>query len=117
MTARQQDLFAARDREVSATDIALLVSILSGRGWTKADRLSQLVIEHGLKWNDRKIRSVAHASKGHIISGQKGYKLTAEASPSKIQHASAWLRHQANEMNSRACEIDRVFNRKNFLPN
>lgn len=104
----QQELFKERDKNVTATDISILVSILHGKGWVKSNRLTHLVQQHGLKWSDRKIRAIAHASKGHIISGQKGYKLTAEATRDEIEHAANWLRHQAREMNARADEIKNI---------
>ena len=55
------------------------------------------------------------ASEGRIISGQKGYKLTVDATIQEVQHAAAWLRHQATEMNNRALQIDRVYHRKQPL--
>jgi|TARA_Y100000296_G_scaffold85495_1_gene121589 hypothetical protein len=56
-------------------------------------------------WSDRKIRAIAAASEGQIISGQKGYCLTACATNEEIRRAVAWLRSQALKMESRAADI------------
>ena len=56
--------------------------------------------------NEREIRS--HASESsEIISGQKGYKHVACATPDEISHAANWLESQAKKMSERACAIRR----------
>jgi hypothetical protein len=112
---QQQELKLVRRRGKTVTpeDVKALVSVLSGRDWTKAKALIAIVASrHNQIWTDRRIRATAHASKGHIISGQQGYKVTNESTVKEIQHAAAWLRHQANEMTARAVEIDRVYHGK-----
>ena len=56
-------------------------------------------------WSDRQIRAIAAASEGQIISGQKGYCLTACATNEEVKRAVAWLRSQARKMESRAADI------------
>lgn len=100
---------------VPQLDVDLLLSVLSGNGWLKANQIAeQIFVRKGLHWQERYIRAVAHASKGSVISypGSPGYKITTEATIKEIQAASACLRHQANEMTRRATEIDRVYHGK-----
>lgn len=85
-------------------DPRLLIDLLRGRGWVTCRTIQK---EAGI--TDRAVRNLAHHSKGQIISGQQGYKLTQEATIEEIQRASNWLRSQANEMRSRALQIDRVY--------
>lgn len=88
-------------------DPARLMQFLRGREWTTA---REIFNRSGI--TDRQARSLAAASEGQIISGQRGYKLTQEATIEEVQHAAGWLRSQANEMTHRALEIDRVYHRK-----
>lgn len=87
-----------------AGDLHRLSLFLTGRPWTTAGE-----IEAALGWSDRRVRTLAHASRGEIISGQAGYKLTREATMEEIRHARTWLRSQAREMIARSIQIDRVF--------
>jgi len=43
----------------------------------------------------------------NIISGQRGYKHIAHATPEEINHAANWLESQAKKMSERACAIRR----------
>ena len=110
MTEAQLTLLPEKAPKIGAEDVALLVEVLCGAGWLTASQVIAGIYEgHGLKWTDRKVRAAANGSKGQVISGQDGYKLTKEASMEEIAHAASWLRHQANQMIERAVEIDRVY--------
>ena len=61
------------------------------------------------EWKDRYIRQLAAMSHGHIVSGQKGYKITMECTPEEVRHAQNWLRSQAEEMTARSIAIGIVF--------
>ena len=76
------------------------VAALAGKGWVTARQLRDAT---GI--DDRVLRLCAEASEGRVISGQKGYKLTAEATPGEIHHACAWLLSQAQRMTDRARQI------------
>ncbi|HEX5177110.1 MAG TPA: hypothetical protein VFV83_08780 [Chthoniobacteraceae bacterium] len=96
---------ATKAPRVSEQDVEALRTFLAGGEWVKARDFPP-------PWNDRFLRAVANASGGHVISGQRGYKLTTAATIAEVQHATAWLRHQAGEMTRRAVEIDRVYHKK-----
>ena len=77
-----------------------LTSSLESGEWKTA---RELQTRTGL--NDRTLRSLAHESKGQVISGQLGYKLTKYATSDEVSHAANWLRHQASKMSDRAFQI------------
>jgi hypothetical protein len=79
------------------TETHELLSVLRGAGWRKAPELERV-----LGVDARTVRGMAAAAAGRVISGQKGYHLTAEADPDDVRHAVARLRSQAAEMNRRA---------------
>ena len=86
-----------------------MIDILSRSGWLSA---KEICIRKGLtpsEANRRIVRSFAEESEGKVISGQEGYKLTAEATAEEIHHAAAWLRAQATKMLSRASSIEAVY--------
>ena len=95
------------DRPQSKPDPTQLIIFLRGRGWITARQ-----IYHLLGLSDRKVRGIAAASEGQIISGQRGYKLTIESTLGEAQHAQAWLHSQSKQMDQRALEISRVYHRK-----
>lgn len=111
MTA-QLDLIAPPKPEVDPAEVLALESVLMGRGWMTAANVMIYAESGRRKWTDRCLRAIAHASHGAIISGQKGYKLTREATLEEVQHSAAWLRNQAKSMLNRAVEIDRVYHKK-----
>jgi hypothetical protein len=84
-----------------------LVSALRGQGWVTAKRLS-----FHLGTSDRLLRAFAEQSQGEIISGQKGYKLSAEATLEEIDHAANWLISQGKKMLERGIEIRRRAHQK-----
>ena len=104
---RQPDLFSAHGsadrRPVVDHLVDLLLHVLRGRGWTPAR-----VLGHELGVDDRAVREAASRSTGHVISGQRGYHLTREASLEDVEQATRWLRSQGAAMQRRAYQIDRV---------
>ena len=84
-----------------------LIVALTDRGWVSAKHLCQQ-----LGTDDRTIREAASLSEGRVISGQKGYCLTHQASVEDVQRAAAWLRHQGTRMIERAIEIERAMHRR-----
>ena len=96
-------LFATPAPAVSREDVSWVVQYLAGNGWQTAAQLKAR-----LYFNDRKLRAIASASEGRIISGQKGYALIEEATVEEARHAAAWLRHQGNLMIRRAHEIEQA---------
>lgn len=104
----QPDLFSAkRAPTVDEQDVAVLLIALDQRGWMNARELTRL--GYG---SDRYLRAVAAASHGQIISGQRGYARTDQASVEDVNHAAAWLEHQATAMTQRAYEIRRAMHRR-----
>lgn len=108
--SEQLELIKAKGPKVTPEEISALVAVIRDRGWLTASEITRTIC-----WPDRKIRAVANASEGQIISGQSGYKLTNQATIEEIEHAANWLRHQASEMTHRALQIDRI--RHGKLPN
>jgi len=96
--------------QIAATNETVLVAALSdllrGSGWQTAKQLAR----HG--FNDRALRAIASASKGQIISGQKGYALTRESSVDDVNHAANWLEAQAKSMLARAYDIRRAMHQR-----
>jgi len=82
---------------------------LAGNGWKTAREIREAT---GI--DDRVLRLCAESSDGEIISGQLGYKLTAEATPGEIIHAESWLLSQAKRMTDRARQIRVAMNRRRF---
>ena len=79
-----------------------MVRALKGRGWLTARQLGA-----DKESDKRALRAIAEESEGQIISGQKGYKLTAEATLEEIE-ATGWLKSQAKKMMQRWVDIQKV---------
>jgi hypothetical protein len=87
---------------VSEFQVDTMIAALRGKNWQTARALG------ARKENDRRIlRAIAEASEGQIISGQKGYKLTVEATLGEIAGTS-WLKNQGKKMIQRWIAIQRV---------
>ena len=100
----QLELIAPKLPKVNGDMVARLCAELKGGDW---------VTSRVLSWDgysERELRAIANASKGAIITGQKGYKLNVEATEDERKHAANWLRHQAREMLRRADEIELFHN-------
>lgn len=90
---------------VREEQVTALIELLKGRGWVRAK-------EFPVEWSERSIRAVASASKGEVISGQKGYALSREATLADCWKSRDWLLSQAKDMMRRVTEIDRVLHRR-----
>jgi|SRR5581483_7517435 len=100
---------------VTSSEVEWLINQLHGRGWRTAKDI-------GAKTENQKrsLRAIAEASEGEIISGQKGYKLTREASIEEIDE-TIWLKRQGDKMRHRWLQIQRVRHgkvrrRRNVMP-
>lgn len=103
-TQAELPLYVAKDSSATTADVESLYAVLAFRGWLKA----RDIITSRPHWTERKVRAIAEASAGHIVSGQEGYKLTQDCTPDEIQRACDWLRSQAKKMTQRALNIMRV---------
>ena len=100
----QPDLFAVtKATRVSDADVAWLLRALDGKGWCRTKWL-----QRSFDISDRTFRAIAAASHGRVISGQRGYARTDQASVEDVNHAAAWLLAQAAAMTTRAREIQRA---------
>jgi hypothetical protein len=90
---------------VTPAEIDHMVSLLRGKDWQTAAQLGAMT-----ELTKRSLRAIAEASKGHIISGQKGYKLTLEATTPEID-SMVWLKHQGEKMIQRFVDIQSVRHR------
>lgn len=82
----------------------ILIDAILERGWVTGHTLS---LELGL--NERHLRALAEDSEGWVISGNKGYKHTTEATPEEIRACVERLRAQARRMEQRAEAIGDVY--------
>lgn len=107
MSAIQLDLLKPGPPPVSAMDLAWMLGELRGQGWrTTADLGAET------ESAKRKLRAIAKASRGEIISGQLGYRLTREACQDEYLQARDWMNSQADEMKQRVIEIDRAWHNR-----
>jgi hypothetical protein len=90
----------ARRPDPMPEDLADVLRVLEGAGWLTARELSARIGK-----DDRTLREIASRSRGLIISGQRGYMASREATRDEVYRAVAWLRSQASNMNRRADEI------------
>lgn len=104
MTAQLDLALQAPIPEVTPSEVAELISRLRGRDWQTARDLG------AAKESDkRRLRAIAEASEGQIISGQKGYKLTLESTPEEVAGGTRWLRNQGQKMIQRSVDIQRIY--------
>jgi len=105
-----QTVLADTERKTASREMVIAFrEALSGNGWKTAREIREAT---GI--DDRVLRLCAESSDGEIISGQLGYKLTAEATPAEIIHAESWLLSQAKRMTDRARQIRVAMNRRRF---
>lgn len=88
----------------------MITHLLYGN-WMNSKRLYQsgLFSDMSLSNARRHMRECAENSQGMIISGQRGYKLTKQASQDEVHHCHNRLRKQARLMRHRADEIMNYF--------
>ncbi len=96
---------AEQGPHVSKFHVGTMLANLRGCGWQTSKELGA----HS-EANKRVLRAIAEASEGQIISGQKGYMLTLEATPEDVRDAG-WLKSQGEKMLNRWLQIQRVYHR------
>jgi len=92
---------------VSPADVQAMIATLRGRKWVSAADLGAAT-----ETQKRRLRAIASASGGEIISGQKGYRLTREAEHAEYWHARDRLSSQSEDMKRRVAEIDCVWHNR-----
>ncbi len=90
---------------VTKDDVASLLALLKGRGWTRGRQLRQ-----ELNVTRRHLSAIAEASQGKVIAGNKGYCLTAEASKPDLDSAVSKQRAQAYRTEQRMALTEQVWN-------
>lgn len=108
MTAQPSLFSAQKAPKVSDQDVAWLMRVLDGKGWWTAKQIQRVAYLKAT--SDRTLRAIAAESKGQIISGQRGYHLTSQASVEDVNHFLAWMRSQSERMRQRAAETQQVLN-------
>lgn len=88
---------------VPSGEVDKLIAKLAGRGWQTAEQLGA-----DTESKKRSLRAVAEESEGQIISGQRGYKLTIEATEAELDEID-WLRSQGKKMVRRWAKTRRVW--------
>lgn len=107
MTQMPLNLFARQaDRSRAAKYRNQVFDVLADGAWHRAKSLCAGL--PGL--TDRALRQIAEESRGTVISGQNGYRLTRFASTEEIDHCERWLLSQSQHMKERALEIRRARN-------
>ncbi len=96
---------AEQGPHVSKFHIETMIENLRGRGWQPSKQLGAAT-----EADKRILRAIAEASGGEILSGQKGYMLTREATPEDLRQAG-WLKSQGEKMLGRWTAIQRVWHR------
>lgn len=95
--------------EVSEAEVEAVCDWLTDRGWMKAAEIAE-----AFAMSDRKIRAIAEASDGRILSGpgSPGYRLfTGATEIREADRCASQIESQANRMLARAVAIRRRFHR------
>lgn len=99
----QPSLFQSKAPRVADSDVRQLLQALTNRGWRQGALLMRV-----FGWNERKLRAIAHATHGQVISGDRGYCLTVEASIADIDAFDARMAGQIAHMQQRRVEVQKV---------
>jgi len=93
--------------DVSPEEVDAICAFLHGKGWLRAAEIADAT-----EIDDRRMRAIAEASDGRILSGQKGYRFYDETTPAdEADRAAAWLESQAKKMLKRGAAIRRRYHR------
>jgi hypothetical protein len=93
---------------VTATDVnELIEALFRTHTWMTATDLG-----FHTENDKRVLRAIAASSRGHVISGQAGYRLHFEATADESRVALAGWRKMRNELDRRIIEAERVYHRK-----
>lgn len=85
-------------------DVEGFVELLCGRGWVHAH-----VLVAELNINKRHLRALAEASKGRVISGNQGYRVTSEAASLEVDTCCDRLGSQGRRMIDRCSNIRAIW--------
>ncbi len=107
--ADQFQLFAPRN---DAEKVQWLLDLLADGNWHHAAEALNARNMPPTEGAKRMIREAAELSEGRVISGQKGYKLTAHATAEEIDHFTRQLRSQAAKMTRRVIAAQNFFYRR-----
>ena len=104
----QLELTLSAPADPELEEVARLTRYLyeAGDRWVKARQIAA-----ALGVDDRKVRSLASASRGEVVSGPgcPGYKHVRHCDPEEVARVTAQLTRQAKLMADRAGEIRRRF--------
>jgi len=90
MNATQPKLFELDPGDAS---IDRLVELLKTYGWLTRARISELV-----NWDDRTVRACVEAAPERLVSGQKGFNVTSQATADELSAAARQSIDQAKKM-------------------
>lgn len=99
----------AKAPEVTDAEVSDVCAWLDGRGWVKAAEICS-----AFAMSDRKVRAIAEASDGRILSGpgSPGYRLfTGTTEIEEADRCASQIESQARRMFARAVSIRRRFHR------
>ena len=96
-----------RGPKIVQGEVDAFICALYRRGWVRASALGATSEKQ-----KRILRAVAAASKGHIISGQGGYRLAFEATADEHRKFVSWFKAQEDQMRQRRVDAERVYHRK-----
>ena len=82
-----------------------------GKRWVKGKELCEAIGWPDHENSRRKLRGIAEASNGVIISSNDGYALIGSCTPEEVRHAVARIRHQGRLMIARSIKIERAYHR------
>lgn len=93
---------------VTATDVNELIEAL----FRTHDWMTAADLGFHTENDKRKLRAIAAASGGHVISGQAGYRLHFEATADESRVSIGGLRTMRNGLDRRIIDAERVYHRK-----
>jgi hypothetical protein len=94
---------------VTEENVKFAIAQMKGCDWQTARELCAKLGWPATDSNLRWFRSVAHASKGQIAGGQRGYKLIDDMTREEYHRFRNWMNSQCDEMKRRLIESDRVW--------
>ena len=108
---------------VSDEEVRTLCAVLRCKGWLRAAEIADDLAHESndparrLHWSDRKIRAIAEASDGAVVSypGSPGYKLFDEASEAEIAHAIQAMCSQGKRMIERSLALDKRHHQRRLV--
>lgn len=102
--SQQLTLRMFKTAKADDAEVRFLVEYLHRHGgWLTAAQIYAYT-----RWNNRKIRELAEASKDKIISGQLGYKHVENATAEETHHFVVWMESQGRKMIARAEAVRRL---------